>query len=159
MSTAPPNRLLEVNSVPLPAGPDNPFANAFVMRETPLRTEREAERDLNLDTSRRWIVVNPNALNALGQPTGYALLPGENAKPFAAADSWVRKRARFLDAHLWVTPYAADEIYAGGDYPNQCTAAMDWQSGPPPIVPSIIAISCSGITSASPTIPAPKTGP
>lgn len=89
------------------------------MEETPLRTEREAERSLNLESSRRWIVVNPEATNALGHPTGYALLPAENAKPFAGADSWVRKRARFLDSHVWVTPYAEDEIYAGGDYPNQ----------------------------------------
>src|SRR5215472_5764253 len=71
------NRVFEMNSIPLPAGPKNPFANAFTMQETPLRTEREAERDLNLDASRRWIVVNPNVMNALGQPTGYALLPGE----------------------------------------------------------------------------------
>lgn len=113
------NRVLEMNSVPMPAGANNPYHNAFTMKETPLRTEREAERNLNLDTSRRWIVVNPNATNALGEPTGYALLPGENAKPLEAADSWVRKRAGFLNAHVWVTPYAPDEIYAGGDYPNQ----------------------------------------
>jgi primary-amine oxidase len=113
------NRVVEVNSVPDPPGPNNPFHNGFTMRETPLRTEREAQRNLDLDTSRRWIVVNPAATNELGQPTGYALLPGENAKPFAAADSWVRKRSGFLNAHVWVTPYAEDEIYAGGDYPNQ----------------------------------------
>jgi primary-amine oxidase len=113
------NRVVEMNSVPDPAGAKNPYANAFTMEETPLRTEHEARRSMNLESSRRWIVVNPAATNALGQPTGYALLPGENAKPFAAVDSWVRKRARFLDSHVWVTPYAADEIYAGGDYPNQ----------------------------------------
>ncbi len=113
------NRVVEMNSVAAPAGAKNPQGNAFTMEETPLRTEREAERNLNLDSSRRWIVVNPTVTNALGQPTGYALLPGENAKPFAATDSWVRKRARFLDAHVWVTPFAADEVYAGGDYPNQ----------------------------------------
>ena len=113
------NRVLEMNSVPMAAGPKNPFNNGFTMEETPLRTEREAQRNLTLDTSRRWIVVNPAATNALGHPTGYALLPGENAKPLEAADSWVRKRAGFLNSHIWVTPYAADEIYAGGDYPNQ----------------------------------------
>jgi primary-amine oxidase len=113
------NRVLEMNSVAMPAGAKNPFSNAFTMEETPLRTEREAERNLSLESSRRWIVVNPAVTNALGHPTGYALLPGENARPFAAADSWVRKRARFLDSHVWVTPYAEDEIYAGGDYPNQ----------------------------------------
>jgi primary-amine oxidase len=113
------NRVLEVNSQSAPPGPQNPYGNAFTMRETPLVNEREAQRNLNLLTSRRWLVVNPSSLNALGQPTGYALLPGDNAVPFAQPDAWVRKRAGFLDWHVWVTPYRAAERYAGGDYPNQ----------------------------------------
>ena len=113
------NRVVELNSAPEPKGPKNPYGGAFTMTQTPLRTERDAERNLNLATSRRWIIENPNTKNALGQPTGYALLPGENAEPFAAADSWVRKRAGFLNAHVWVTPSRPEEMYAGGDYPNQ----------------------------------------
>jgi primary-amine oxidase len=113
------NHVVELNSSPVPAGPGNPYGGAFVMKETPLRTEREAQRKLSLSSSRRWVVESVTAKNALGHPTGYALLPGENAEPFAAADSWVRKRAGFLDAHVWVTPYKAAEMYAGGDYPNQ----------------------------------------
>jgi primary-amine oxidase len=72
-----------------------------------------------LESSRRWIVESATAKNALGHPTGYALYPGENSVPFAQPDSWVRKRAGFLNAHVWVTPYNAAERYAGGDYPNQ----------------------------------------
>jgi len=116
---AAPNRVVEMNSVPIPAGPRNPYGGGFEMRETPLATEREAQRNLDLATSRKWIVVNPSATNALGHPTGYALLPGENAVPFALPDSWVRKRAGLLNAHIWVTPYAPGELYAAGDYPNQ----------------------------------------
>jgi len=113
------NRVIEMNSQPVPAGPGNPYGNAFTMRETPLRSEHDAERNLNLQTSRRWVVVNPAATNALGQPTGYALVPGQNTVPFAQPDAWIRKRAGFLNSHLWVTPYRAEERYAGGDYPNQ----------------------------------------
>ena len=107
------NRVVEMNSAPEPPGKDNPYHNAFVMQETPLANEKQAQRMLSLETSRKWIVQNP------ATHTGYALLPGENAVPFAAPDSWVRKRAGFLNAHLWVTPFAQDEIYAAGDYPNQ----------------------------------------
>jgi len=113
------NRVVELNSVPAPAGKANPYGNAFTMQETPLHTEREAQRSLNLATSRRWVVTNPLVKNALGHSTGYALVPGTNAVPFAAADSWLRRRAGFLNAHLWVTPYQSSERYAGGDYPNQ----------------------------------------
>jgi primary-amine oxidase len=119
---ASPNRVVELNSTPAPAGKNNLYGGAFTMQETPLRTEREAQRNLNLATSRRWVVVNPGAKNALGHETGYALVPGGNAIPFALADSWVRKRAGFLNAHVWVTPYQATERYAGGDYPNQSRA-------------------------------------
>jgi primary-amine oxidase len=113
------NRVVELNSVAAPAGAGNPYGGGFFMKETPLRTEHEAERKLNLASSRRWIIENLSVKNGIGHPTGYALLPGENAEPFAAADSWVRKRAGFVNNHLWVTPYNPEELYAGGDFPNQ----------------------------------------
>jgi primary-amine oxidase len=113
------NRVVEVNSAAMPAGSGNAYGGAFQMKETPLRTEREAQRKMNLASSRFWVVENLSAKNALGHPTGYALLPGENAEPFAAPDSWVRKRAGFLNNHIWVTPYDPSEMYAGGDFPNQ----------------------------------------
>jgi primary-amine oxidase len=112
-----PNRVVEMNSAPVPAGKANPYGGAFTMQETTLTSEQKAERRLNLESSRRWIVVNPNAKNSLGQPTGYALLAGENAVPFALPDSWIRRRAGFLNWHLWVTPYSASERYPAGDYP------------------------------------------
>ena len=115
----PSNRVVELNSVALPAGPQNPYGGGFTMQETPLRTEREAQRQLNLASSRRWLVESSTATNALGHPTGYLLMPGENSLPFALPDSWVRKRAGFLNAHVWVTPYSDAERYPAGDYPNQ----------------------------------------
>jgi primary-amine oxidase len=63
-------------------------------------------------------------MNALGHPTGQALLPGENALLFAQPDSWVRKRAAFLNAQVWATPYRSAEMYGGGNYPTRAAAAM-----------------------------------
>jgi primary-amine oxidase len=128
----PANRVIEMNSEAVPNGPQNPYGGAFTMRETPLLTEKQAQRNLDLAASRKWIVTNPGALNALGQPTGFALLPGENALPYAQPDSWVRKRAGFLNAHVWVTPYSDSERYAGGDYPNQSRGGdglAQWTAG------------------------------
>jgi primary-amine oxidase len=113
------NRLLEMNTSPLPSGPRNPFGGGFQMEETIVATERQARRNLNLASSRRWIVVNPQVKNAMGEPVGYALLPGESAILLAQPDSWVRKRAGFLDFALWGTACDPAERYAGGDYPNQ----------------------------------------
>jgi len=113
------NNVMEMNSASVPAGAKNPYGGAFTMEMTPLATERQAQRRMSLESSRKWIVESASAKNALGQPTGYALLPGENAVPYLLPESWVRKRAGFLNAHLWVTPYSPSEMYAAGMYPYQ----------------------------------------
>jgi primary-amine oxidase len=113
------NSIVEMNTEAAPAGPANPYNNAFVMRETPLGKEAEAQRQVNLATSRRWKIINSSVKNSLGQPTGYLLLAGENSIPFAAPNSSVRKRAGFLNAHVWATQYDPSEMYAAGDYINQ----------------------------------------
>jgi primary-amine oxidase len=113
------NSVMEMNTESAPADAANPERNAFVMKETLFHTEGEAVRLLNLASSRHWKVVNTSVKNALGQPVAYMLVPGENSVPYAAPDSQVRKRTGFMDAHLWVTPYDPNEIYAAGFYANQ----------------------------------------
>jgi len=113
------NSVVELNTEAMPAGPDNPYRNGIVMRETVLGSERQAQRQVSLAASRKWKVISTRAKNALGQPTGYVLVPGENAVPYAHPESSVRKRAGFLSAHLWATPYTEGEIHAAGSYINQ----------------------------------------
>jgi primary-amine oxidase len=113
------NSLVEMNTQASPAGPQNPYNNAFTMIETQLTTERAAQRQMNMASSRKWKIINPSAKNALGEPTGYILVPGENSLPYAAPTASVRKRAGFINAHLWATAYNQDERYAAGDYINQ----------------------------------------
>jgi primary-amine oxidase len=114
-----PNSVREINTRALAPWPENPSLNAFVMEETPLRTEREAQRDLDLVSARRWLVVNPDAKNALGQPAGYLLAPGDNSVPYLLRDSPIRQRAGFVNHHFWATQYAPTEMHAAGTYPNQ----------------------------------------
>jgi primary-amine oxidase len=113
------NSVLEMNTEPMPAGPANPYNNAFTMKETMFRNEREAERQMSLQASRRWTVFNPAVKNSLGYPSGYTLLPGENAMPYAAPESWLRKRAGFINAPFWVTRFDPAQIFAAGLYVNQ----------------------------------------
>jgi len=113
------NSVVEMNTEAVPQGKSNPYGNAFTMRETALKREKDGQRQLSLASSRRWKVINPSVRNPLGQPVGYLLLPGENSLPYAAPDSSVRRRAGFLGAHLWVTQYDAAQVYAAGDYINQ----------------------------------------
>jgi primary-amine oxidase len=102
-----------------PPSEANPFQNAFQARAISLQSEAQALANLNVETARTWRIINPNAKNALGEPVGYKFLPGDNSVPFASPDAWWRKRAGFVNHHVWVTPFAEEENYAAGDYPNQ----------------------------------------
>jgi primary-amine oxidase len=117
----PANTVYQVDVVPDEPGAANPYENAFQARATRLLTEKEARAHLNLETARSWKIVNENVKNAVGEPVAYRFLPGDNALPFASKNAWWRKRAGFVNYHVWVTPYRAAERYAAGDYPNQST--------------------------------------
>ena len=97
----------------------NPFENAFRARAMNLRTEKQARANLNLEAARTWKIINPSVINSVGEPVGYKLIPGDNSFPFASPNAWWRKRAGFVNYHVWVTPYRDDEKYGAGDYPNQ----------------------------------------
>ncbi len=112
------NSVTETNTEALSEGPDNPHGNAFAMKETPLRRELEARRRCRLSTNRTWKIVNTCTGNSLGQPTGYALVPGESSLAHATPKSFFRRHAGFVNYHVWVTPYRAAEQYAAGDYVN-----------------------------------------
>ena len=113
------NTAYEVNTVAEPLGPDNPHGNAFYAEATPLKTELVAQRVIDPLSGRYWVVSNPSVKNALSQPVGYKLMPGENILPFAHPGASIMKRAGFMTKHLWVTPYDRNELSATGPYPNQ----------------------------------------
>ena len=119
MVDGPNNSVFEVDSEPVPPGPENPYGNAWVARSRLLATEAEAQRTIDPFRARSWKIVNPASLNALGDPVGYKLVPGENVLPLAQPDSPALRRAGFATKHLWVTRYHPGELYAAGDYPNQ----------------------------------------
>ena len=113
------NSVHEMNTRALPPGRANPNLNGMMMEETLLGTERVAQRQMNMQTARTWLVVNPAAQNALGQNTSYIIVPGPNSLPYIAPTSEVRRRAGFINNHFWATRYHPDEMNAAGVYPNQ----------------------------------------
>ena len=109
------NSVYEVHS----ESAESEYGNAFRAVRTLLRTEDESPELIDPLRGRSWLIVNPESRNAVGDPVGYRLVPGENVAPFAATDSVFARRAGFAYKHVWVTPYEAGERYAAGDYPNQ----------------------------------------
>jgi primary-amine oxidase len=100
----------------LPA--DHPRRSLWVQREHVLRRERDAHLSMDMHRPALWRVASPSARNAAGYATSYQLVPGHNVHTLLSEDDYPRRRAGFIDHHLWVTPYAADERFAAGMYPT-----------------------------------------
>ncbi len=115
----PANSVYEVDAVPVPPGPDNPYGNAFTARATLLETESAAQRMAAPERSRYWKIVNHGSRNAVGEPVAYKLVPQPGAPLLAQDTASIAARAAFATKHLWVTPARADERRPAGDFPNQ----------------------------------------
>jgi primary-amine oxidase len=83
-----------------------------IVTEGPLEPDAHGGAEL-------WRVINPNLANGLGEHPGYELRLDHTASSLLKADDPAQRRGAFSAAPLWVTPYAADELYAAGAYPNQ----------------------------------------
>lgn len=73
------------------------------------------------DTAGRMFVQvrNTRTVNRTGQPTGYKLVPGSSCLPLALPEAKFLRRAGFLKHNLWVTSFKNDEMFPGGEFPNQ----------------------------------------
>lgn len=101
--------------------PDHPRRSIWVRQPSTARTESEAMQHMNMDKPALWRVISPAAKNHVGYPTSYQLVPGMTAATLLTPDDYPRRRAGFIDHHLWVTAYRPEEKYAAGDYPTLST--------------------------------------
>jgi primary-amine oxidase len=115
----PENTVVECDTLAPPAGPDNPYGNAFFVQERTLATELAAKRNSDFSRMRYWKIVNPNARNWVGTPTAYKLEAGSPVQPFTAPDSPSGRRGRFIEHQLWVTPFDPEERFPAGAFVNQ----------------------------------------
>jgi primary-amine oxidase len=113
------NSVVEVDSEPMPEGPDNPLGTAWMTKRTVLERESDGDRIIDPLRGRYWRIENPGVVNQVGDPVAYKLQPGDNVLPMSRADSRQAQRAGFTRKHVWVTPYEESERFAAGDYPNQ----------------------------------------
>jgi primary-amine oxidase len=140
----PGNSVYEVDAVPVPPGPDNPYGNAFTSEATLLETELQAQRLADSAKSRYWKIVNPGSLNACGEPVGYKLVPSHAGAPLLAQpDAAITARASFATRHLWVTPFHPEERRPAGDFPNQHPGGAGlpaWTAADRPVVNTDIVL-------------------
>lgn len=113
------NSVYQVDIVPETIDENNEYENAFYAKSTLLETEMQARSNMNILSSRYWKITNPNRKNLVGEPVAYKFMAGDNCVPFASKNAYWRKRAGFVENHVWVTPFNEDEFFAAGNYPNQ----------------------------------------
>ncbi|CAF1236093.1 unnamed protein product [Adineta ricciae] len=114
------NSLVEINCEPIERGEKNPAGNAWMAKETILKTVGEARRCHDERKGRYWKVINSQVTNHVGQPVAYKLVPsGPACFPLCDIDSPQGRRGAFARNHLWGTRYRPDELYVAGLFSNQ----------------------------------------
>jgi primary-amine oxidase len=97
----------------------HPRRSLWVSEPVVARTENEGR--LNVDHHQNpalWRVLSTKRTNKVGYPSSYQLLPGMSIQTLLTEDDYPRRRAGFINHHLWVTPYKPEERFAAGDYPT-----------------------------------------
>ncbi len=103
---------------------DHPRRSVWVSKPEIARKESDAKLNIKLSHPAIWRVISASRKNHVGYPTSYQLSPGKNTNTLMTEDDYPRRRAGFIDHHLWVTPHREDERYSAGDYPTLSTPGM-----------------------------------
>ena len=98
----------------LPA--ESPRRSIWVQEPFYPASESQAKLNVHLARPALWRVLSGSRVNGVGYPTSYQLNWGKSAETLLSADDYPRRRAAFIDHHLWVTPYEPSERYAAGEY-------------------------------------------
>ncbi len=100
----------------LPA--DHPRRSVWVRKPMFPATESDVKVNIDLNKPALWRVLSTTRTNHVGYPTSYQLMPGMTHNTLMSTDDYPRRRAGFINHHLWTTAYDPTEQFAAGDYPT-----------------------------------------
>lgn len=100
---------------------DHPRRSVWVGESAIAKTESEAKLKIMMESPALWRVISNSRKNHVGYPTSYQLMPGMTALTKLSEDDYPRRRAGYINNHLWVTPHHADELFAAGEFPTLST--------------------------------------
>jgi primary-amine oxidase len=109
--------------VPGEAPQDVPRRSLWVTEQSMPKTEAEARYKVNPERPAMYHVGNMNVESGLGHHPTYMLKPGGSYAytPLDVASDPPARRNPYIEYTLFVTPYARDERYAGGEFAFQST--------------------------------------
>ncbi|GLY03148.1 amine oxidase [Actinoplanes sp. NBRC 101535] len=123
------NRLVEEHAEGEKDPALNPYGNAVRYVREPLTVEGGQRNDPSI--ARHWRIESAEKTNRYGDPTAYRLVIPNTTRSFGLPESVMSRRAPFIHQHVWATPYAEDEQFIGGQYPNHAEPGEDgvhvWQ--------------------------------
>ena len=97
---------------------DHPRRSLWVVKGAIAPREKDAQLNVDMHHPSLWRVVSASGRNKNGYNTSYQLVPGMSIETLLTPDDYPRRRAGFIDHHLWVTPFNENERYAAGMYPT-----------------------------------------
>jgi primary-amine oxidase len=103
---------------------DHPRRSVWTVQSHVAQKESEAMMNINLEKPAMWRFTSDKEENHVGHPTSYRIKPGMTGATLLSADDYPRRRAGFINHHLWVTPYEPNERYAAGEFPTLSTPDM-----------------------------------
>ncbi|KAK4685406.1 primary-amine oxidase, partial [Tremellales sp. Uapishka_1] len=117
------NSVVQEDSVPMDFDPENPPANnpygvGYYVEKTLI--EKSGFADAAPHKNRVFKIINPNKTNAVsGNNIAYKLVPAPSQMLLAHPKSIGAQRGEFGAHHIWVTKFADDELFSGGQYTQQ----------------------------------------
>ncbi len=115
------NSFMRTGLVPAEAPADIPRRSLWVTEQTMPQTESEARYKVNPDTPAVYHIGNMDVETKLGHHPAYMVMPGGSVaySPFDMANDPPAMRNPYIEYSLFVTPYAREQRYAGGEYAFQ----------------------------------------
>src|SRR5690606_30926921 len=95
---------------------DNPRRSLWTIVPEPVTSEGPLADSLHDGFLR---IESSERENALGYPTSFQLYAGHGVASLLAPGDPIQARAAWSRHPVWLSRYAADELYASGPYPNQ----------------------------------------
>lgn len=115
------NTFVRTGLVPAEAAEGTPRRTLWVTEMSMPRTESEGRYKISPETPAMYHVGNMNVTSALGHHPTYMLNPGNSVaySPLDVASDPPARRNPYISHTIFVTPYARNEQYAGGEYAFQ----------------------------------------
>lgn len=109
---------------------DVPRRSMWTLERSMPKTEKAARSQINPASPAMYHIMNRNVESGLGHNPSYMLMPhGSFAYGQMMLEDPPVRRNAYIENQLWITPYAKDERYAGGEYAFQSSGddtLMTW---------------------------------